>query len=63
MPAAWMRHDQGTERSSHRADRHADCAFADRPHELDRLDRAFVQLAGLAPGTWSAAATRHFDFL
>ena len=61
--AARMRHDHGTESVFHRADQHADRAFADRPHELDRLDRAFVELTRLAPRTWPAAATRHFDFL
>jgi hypothetical protein len=29
-----------------------------RPHMLDGLDRAFVRDAELAPGAWSAAATR-----
>jgi hypothetical protein len=43
----------------HRADQHADCAFADWPQGLDGLDCTFVQLAGLASSTCPVAATRH----
>jgi hypothetical protein len=48
---------------AHRTDPHADCAFADRPHAPGLLDRAPVQYPGFPPGSWSATATRHFDFL
>jgi hypothetical protein len=39
---------------------HADRALANRPHELHRLDRAFDQRAGLAPGT---RPPRGIDFI
>jgi hypothetical protein len=50
-----MRHDQWHRAVFHRIDQHPDRAFADRPNELDRLDRAFVQRAGLA----SRACVQH----
>jgi hypothetical protein len=34
----------------HRFDQHTDRALPDRPYVFDSLERAFVQLAGLAPG-------------
>jgi len=60
---ALVMHDHGTERSSIALTSTPIARSPIGPMKLDRLDRAFVQLSGLAPGTWPPAATRHFDFL
>jgi hypothetical protein len=43
----------------HRFNQQTDRALPDRPYVFDSLDREFVQLAGLVPGTWAATPTRH----